>query len=421
MNRANHVRKYGNSRRQLRALIILDDLIQNAGPDFQKDFADEMLLERLRFMVKDPLVDANVKAKCTALYKQWAVIYNRTPGMQNVAALYKQLPQRKKAPNKATSKVLRETERLEDDDDDEEDDGPFQARSRGPSVTGPPAVRPRGQSITGSSPSNSQSHRRHSSAKDFHTAANQMAYNPPAFITNQQAQAKKDRKSGKISKTKLFNFEKEKPQINQVITLASIEATGLLNAMKLINRENERVSENSNTLKRFETCKQLRRQTYRYCSIVMDESYLGTLLSANDQLSDALILYEQLDRGFDYDSDSEDYDDPDVAFAQAARQEATTGMNAAESTNPLHTKLRDLKFKEKSPAMPPRALPAVKTASAGNKGKYKEKSKEEDQGEDDDVDDDDDPFADRNAVNTPRIERDEPRWSVLQVIEWISY
>lgn len=40
--------KYGNVHRQLRALTILDALIQNGGPRFQRAFADEPLLERLR-------------------------------------------------------------------------------------------------------------------------------------------------------------------------------------------------------------------------------------------------------------------------------------------------------------------------------------------------------------------------------------
>src|SRR5207342_542145 len=40
--------KYGDTHRQLRALTLLDGLIQNAGPHFQRAFADEPLLERLR-------------------------------------------------------------------------------------------------------------------------------------------------------------------------------------------------------------------------------------------------------------------------------------------------------------------------------------------------------------------------------------
>jgi hypothetical protein len=119
--------KYGNPHRQLRALTILDDLIQNAGTGFQKQFADEPLLERLRYIVRDPAVDDEVKAKCQELYRQWAHSYRNTPGMQNVATLYKQLPQRKRLPNKETSRVLRETER----DDDDEDEASYGRQAEG--------------------------------------------------------------------------------------------------------------------------------------------------------------------------------------------------------------------------------------------------------------------------------------------------
>jgi hypothetical protein len=55
------ISKYGNVHRQLRGLIILDGLIQNAGSRFQKGFADEPLLERLRLMAKDEMVDKEVR------------------------------------------------------------------------------------------------------------------------------------------------------------------------------------------------------------------------------------------------------------------------------------------------------------------------------------------------------------------------
>ena len=386
-------RKYGNPHRQLRALVILDDLIGNAGPRFQRQFADEMLLERLRFMVTDQLTDPEVKGKCNELYRRWAVAYKNTPGMQNVATLYKQLPQRKKAPNKETSKVLRETEREEDDDEDE-----GTTRRRAGSTSASPST------------ASASSHRRHSSATNIPTASTH-SYTSPTYTVGPPIQpkypGKKDKRSSKSNaKARPFNFEKEKPQINQVITLASIEATGLLNALKLINREHERVSENPNARHRFETCKGLRRQTFRYCSLVMDESYLGTLLNANDQLSDALMMYEQLDRSFDYDSDSEDYDDPDVASAEAARQGAAAGL--ASPTSPgVASQLAGLSLKGReppAPAMPPRPPTLVATGPDGGKGKLREEDEE------DDEEDEDDPFADRNEVSTPKIEADEPTW-----------
>jgi hypothetical protein len=80
--------KYGNLHRQLRALTLLDGLIQNAGPRFQRTFADEALLERLRFCGTASLSDPEVKKKCSELFLSWANEYKNTRGMEQVARLY---------------------------------------------------------------------------------------------------------------------------------------------------------------------------------------------------------------------------------------------------------------------------------------------------------------------------------------------
>ena len=77
--------------RQLRALTILDGLIQNAGARFQRTFADEPLLERLRLMPRDDMVDPDVRSKCNTLYRQWAVNYKSTPGLDKISTLYKHI------------------------------------------------------------------------------------------------------------------------------------------------------------------------------------------------------------------------------------------------------------------------------------------------------------------------------------------
>ena len=81
--------KYGNLHRQLRALTLLDGLIQNAGPRFQRTFADEPLLERLRFCGTAELSDPDVKKKCAELFRSWAVEYKDVRGMEQVVKLYK--------------------------------------------------------------------------------------------------------------------------------------------------------------------------------------------------------------------------------------------------------------------------------------------------------------------------------------------
>jgi LAS seventeen-binding protein 5 len=81
--------KYGNLHRQLRALTLLDGLIQNAGPRFQRTFADEPLLERLRFCGTAELSDPEVRKKCAELFRSWAADYKNVRGMERVANLYK--------------------------------------------------------------------------------------------------------------------------------------------------------------------------------------------------------------------------------------------------------------------------------------------------------------------------------------------
>lgn len=80
--------KYGSVHRQLRALTILDGLIQNAGARFQRTFADEPLLDRLRFCATSDLTDRDVRKKCRVLFAQWAAAYRKTPGLERIVALH---------------------------------------------------------------------------------------------------------------------------------------------------------------------------------------------------------------------------------------------------------------------------------------------------------------------------------------------
>lgn len=80
--------KYGTAHRQIRALVLLDGLIQNAGSQFQRAFADEPLLERLRVCGSSDLSDPAVKKKCRELFQEWSQ-YASVPGLERVARLYK--------------------------------------------------------------------------------------------------------------------------------------------------------------------------------------------------------------------------------------------------------------------------------------------------------------------------------------------
>jgi LAS seventeen-binding protein 5 len=250
--------KYGNVHRQLRALTILDGLIQNAGPRFQRAFADEMLLERLRVCGTSDLSDPLVRDKCKVLFRSWAAEYKNTRGLERIAALYKvfklifqtlhpltitqELPRRKQVVTQDKSKVLRETEQNPFEDDEDE--------------VPPPAPAP------------APTHSRNTSLSQGQSSRNSGSFfSPSAPVTASKKVAKKDKdkKSGK-KKHKPFNLEAEKETMKNCIAESSVASTNLLNALRLINREKEQISENQAAVHHFEFCKLLRRKILRYVS-----------------------------------------------------------------------------------------------------------------------------------------------------------
>ncbi|KAF8422636.1 VHS domain-containing protein [Tirmania nivea] len=271
--------KYGNVHRQLRALTILDALIANAGNSFQRNFADEPLLERLRIAATDSMSDHEVRAKCKILFAQWALNHKNTQGLQSIASLYQQLPQRRRPQPKPR------------DPSPDENDSPASPTTRGHHSTHSGSSR----NNNGNSYSGNNNPWR---MGGFGVTTTIEATGPAS--TSRYTKSKKHQKSAP------FNLEKEKPQLIQSLASVSIATTNLTNSLKLINRENERPSENAEVMKRFEACKDLRRTVLRYIQLVESEQFLGSLIHANEELVEALSLFMKLDKPIEEDSDSED-------------------------------------------------------------------------------------------------------------------
>ncbi|KAL8825724.1 MAG: hypothetical protein Q9191_004240 [Dirinaria sp. TL-2023a] len=344
--------KYGNVHKQLRALTVLDGLIENAGPRFQRAFADEPLLERLRVAATDSLSDPEVKRRCYILFRQWAATYQSTPGMERIVALHKQLPQRKKPVRQDQSKVIRETEREAQED-------PFSNNDYRDPVAS-------------------------SSHSQLSSPTTTTALGRPGLTSFRSDTSRK-----KKSKHKPFNLEKEKPQLLQAIASSSVASTNLMNALKLMDRENKRVSEDAEAVTRFENCKLLRRQILRYIQFVESEQWLGSLIHANDELVNALMAFEVLDKSVENDSDSDEWD--------------SDGSGVATGESPSISSARQgfagLSFPK--PGIPNVALNG------------KQKTLESDEDDSAEEADDDDPFADRNAVHTPKTERPGMTWKTI--------
>ncbi|KAK2591498.1 hypothetical protein QQS21_010818 [Conoideocrella luteorostrata] len=362
--------KYGTAHRQIRALVLLDGLIQNAGPHFQRAFADEPLLERLRVCGTSDLSDPAVKKKCTELFREWSQ-YGGTPGLERVARLYKELPKRKVAMTQERSKVIKETENPFGDDEEEEAERASEQRKQG--AAGPSAFRNDQLSVA--------------------SAVDNSGFAPiPKSNVHKKSKSKSKSKGNKS-----FNLDGEKDKMMAVIAESSIASTGLMNSLQSINREKERVSENKATTQHFESCKKLRRRILRYIHLVESEQWLGSLLHANDELVHALMAYEQLDHSMEADSDSDD----ELAeqahryrmITQKAQEERAAADLAGLSLNSPPATRNDppVPVKPPRPAAPPRQ-PSIATS------------------EEEEDDDDANPFGDKNVISTPAIERGEPRW-----------
>ncbi len=332
-------RKYGNVHRQIRALVILDALIQNAGSRFQKTFADEPLLERLRILARDEMVDIEVRQKVNILFRQWAVAYKGTPGLERIAALHKELP-RTKRPQPQQSRIVRQ-----------QDAEVAQEREEHSPPLSPQQTR-RSDPYPGSSSA----------------PANRPVALANTSTTSSSSIFKRDKKDKK-SRGKSFHLEKEKGQMLETMATANVASTNLLNGLQLINREQERVSENAEVMRRFEACKQLRRQILRYIHLVESEQYIGGLLNANDELVKALMAFEIMDKSIDDDSDSD---------------------NEPATSPTTESAMAGLRIESPPPVKPPRPTNITMPTPAAGKQPVDYESEPEA--------DEDDPFSDKNGT-----------------------
>lgn len=306
-------------------------------------------------MARDEVVDPKVRQKCQILLTYWANMYSQTKGLERISALYKELPNSQR-PAQARNRVLQDTANMDSDNE-----GPSSpARSRANSRPAP-------------APSSSQSASR------------------PATLTPTPSTmpSSKLSKADKKTKGKVFNLAKEKDNITRCLANASMASTNLLNGLQLINREREQVSENQEVVRRFETCKTLRRQILTYIQLVESDDWIGSLVNANDELVKALTAYEIMDKSLEDDSDSDaweqfDTDEPGLATTRLAHQQAMAQMKADETAPPKPARPNNISIP------PPQSVPEANR--------------------DEEDEDDDDPFGDSNAAPTPHGERPGMTW-----------
>jgi len=236
------------------------------------------------------------------------------------------------------------------------------------------------------------------------------AGNGPARTLSSPKQKPSKSKKDKIKEKKLsissrsFSIERERPQILETLASASVASTNLLNALKHVNRETTRISEDAECINQFELCKRLRHQILRYIQHIESEEFLGGLIHANEELVTALMAFEVLDKSYDYDSDSDD----DVLSGNW-RSKTEMDEEMSQRFNGLSV----------NPPKPPRPTRPVSLSLASSSQGTRRILDSESETESEEEDDEDNPFGDRNAINTG-VEKTGYTWYVtVKVI--ISY
>ncbi len=248
--------KYGNVHRQLRALVLLNSILENGTPRIQRNLFDEMLLERLRVCAASEVSDEKVKRLCRNLFISWAKNYQGRQGLQNVVALHKELPRRKQLPNKENARKELVDPFKGEEDEEQQQQQPMVSASTKIQDTHGHRTRPGSSGIKSS------------------------------FFGSSDVSRSKDKKKGKSEPVSAMQMS---TAAGEGLTASAI----LQNMLRSHNREEQRISENESIAKQYKHCWNIRRRVLRYIGANPDAEIMGALLDSHDKLIEAILNYKQ--------------------------------------------------------------------------------------------------------------------------------
>ncbi|KAF9778213.1 hypothetical protein BJ322DRAFT_1093712 [Thelephora terrestris] len=325
--------KHGNSHQQYRALVILNALVENGDAKMKtRLFVDGYLTDVLRNMSNDPTIEQKVKKKLMRVLAAWHVQYKDDPSMKTVANLYKH--------SKGDANTVRRPEPQSPKEDEVE------------------------------------------AAKRKSKEEAQRKAREEAERLKKEKKKKREGAGKSKTKRKPFNFEEEKPKILTQIASATQSANNLVNAITLVNREQETLQDNARVQECLAAVKQERKPIVRYIQLVENEDMIGTLIETNDRIVAALEMYDTaLSKPTETQGGVEDIqkglattklDDSELTRLQE-KQRAAVGR--ATRGGRVHPDLQDLDFGELGEdknVLPPPLRPNTRSTSSdedfGGKG-----------------------------------------------------
>ncbi|RXK40501.1 hypothetical protein M231_02153 [Tremella mesenterica] len=319
--------KYGNVHRQLRALVILRALTENAGKGFQLGWANSQLMDRLKDMAQDNLLDPKVKKRLIMVFHAWSLQYKDEPRMQNVANLYRlyggggpTVRHASSVSHTAPSTTHTKTSSTSNRGAFADTEDIF-SHDWAPSTRGPDTYADLAAAKADAEARKSERERRilmeqreaeierreRELKRKQEMAALESRRQQEALEEQERRRNLKEaqKKGASQPKRPKFDFVKEKPQILVSVANAIQAANNLVNSCRLINREHETVLESPKVQENLDKAKAARRVIIRYIQLVNDEEFVGTLLEANEKVVEAIQLYDKLSKPAVLDSDSD--------------------------------------------------------------------------------------------------------------------
>ena len=342
-------------------------------------YCDEYLLERLRILATDPATPSSVKKKVQGMFVGWSQELQGQRGYERLAALYKQLPQRARKSRPQPKYLSNDPRELEDDDGEQQESGGNHTGSSSPAVDSPSSQRPRSNTASGS-----------------RSRSNTLNDDPPASPSfSSRKKSKKPSRSSHTTPTPLprVDLTKERPKIQQTLAEASSASINLMNALQLINWEQELSTENKRATECFNKCRRLRKNVLRYIHSIESEEFIGSLIHANEELIQALQKYDKMSQAPDDDSDS-DYENDDWRVESGMRNVNLNRKNGSDDDDDDES---ESDSEQESSSAPSRYRQSKSSHGTTHKPKYEEE-------------DDENPFGDSHVIETPVDEREYIRY-----------
>lgn len=281
--------KHGNPHQQYRALHILKAVVENGGQSLQTSFVDHQLTDAIKHLASESGTDPKVKKKLVSVLAAWRRQFKDDPSMTLVARLYDQC---KLAQNDRASADRRAIENV--------------------------------NLGIGLDVEYVEKRRKEEEAKRRKDEDKRKAKEEKERRKREEEERK--RKASQPRRRKPFNFEEEKPQILTAIANASQAASNLVNAMTLVNTQQESLESNERVQECLDKVKQVRKQIVRYVQLVESEEMMGVLIETNDRIIAALENYDLLTK-------------PDTSEQQV--KEIQEGLAAAKLSTTELGKLQD--------------------------------------------------------------------------------